>query len=228
MRKKLILPLALVLGAITTFLFIQFLNQMDGAQDAKTETETVIIAKENIQENQKIKPELLNAVEVPLGAVHKNAIKNKEAAAGKFATADIKEGEVVLSHRIQSQQDETVFLSRKIDEGYRAVSIGVDFVQSVSNLIEPGDRVDAVISETVKEGDRETVKTSQVLSGIRVLAVGRKMAAPSAKEDYAEYTSLTLQVQPQDAVALINAAERGKVQFLLDSALVSTPAGEGK
>ncbi|MBS4197909.1 Flp pilus assembly protein CpaB [Lederbergia citri] len=228
MRKKLVLPLSLFLGAITTLLFVQFLHQLDGNEEKQTERAQVIVAKENIQENQRIKDDLLDTIQVPLDAVDQNAIKSKQEAVGKFATADMKAGEVVLQHRIKSQKEENVLLSRKIDEGYRAVSIGVDFVQSVSNLIEPGDRVDAILSETVKEGDGKTVQSSQILSGIKVLAVGRKMSPPSSKEDYAEYTSLTVEVKPQDALALINAAERGKVQFLLDSALVSTPADEGK
>ena len=51
-----------------------------------------------------------------------------------------------------------------------------------------------------------------------VLAVGRKMvAATSEEEEYVEYTTVTLEVKPEDAVKLVNAAEKGNIHFTVHS-----------
>ncbi|MDP4172252.1 MAG: Flp pilus assembly protein CpaB, partial [Bacillota bacterium] len=135
-------------------------------------------------------------------------------AEGKIASSMIAKGETILAHHLISENEEDMYVSRKVKEGYRAVSIGVNFNQSVSNLIEPEDEVDAVYSKGNK--DQGTVVTVMLVENARVLAVGRKFTTPEfKKEPYAEYNSITLELKPEDALKLVNGSEQGSIHFIL-------------
>lgn len=217
MKSKIILLLALVMGIITTVLFFNYMKQFNSETVVNQNVVEVVAAKESIKENQVVTGKMLQVVKVSKESVHANAVTDLNEIDGLFATADIEAGEIILKHRVKSEKEENLFVSRKIADGYRAVSVGVNFVQSVSNLIEPEDEVDVVFSETIKENNIDKVVTQQLLSKIKVLAVGRKMTVSKEDEVYVEYTSVTLEVTPEDAITLVNASNRGNIQFTLHS-----------
>ncbi len=212
--------LSLVLGIITTILFFQYMKQFSAEPAAVTiPTIGVVVAKEKIEKNEKISSEKLEMIQMPKESVLPQAIKSLEQVEGMLATARIEKGEPILTHRIGSEMDESVYVSRKVRDEYRAVSVGVNFNQSVSNLIEPEDEVDVIFSKIVKDAEQKDVPQSVILlKNTRVLAVGRKMQTPeNTEEPYAEYSSVTLELKPEDAVNLINATEEGKIHFILNN-----------
>ncbi|WP_409252342.1 Flp pilus assembly protein CpaB [Bacillus sp. SCS-153A] len=214
MRSKIILFLALVMGGLTTFLFFNYMQQFDSAKVVNANTEKVVVASEKIEENQRITEGMLKVVQMPSQGLHPQAARTVEELTGKYATAAIETDEIILTHRVKSEKEEELFVSRKVKDGYRGVSVGVNFVQSVSNLIEPEDIVDVVASETLKDEKGQQIKTEQILSKVTVLAVGRKMLeTKTEEEEYVEYSSVTLELRPEDAVKLINAAEKGPIHF---------------
>jgi pilus assembly protein CpaB len=212
--------LSVLLGIITTIVFFQYTKQFSAEPAAVTvSTIDIVVAKEKIEKNEKITPEKLEMIQMPEEAVHPEAIKSLAEVEGKLATAMIEKGEPILTHRIGSEMEEGVYVSRKVRDEYRAVSVGVNFNQSVSNLIEPEDEVDVVFSKMIKDASNKDVpKTEILLNNTRVLAVGRKMQTPeNTEEPYVEYSSVTLELKPDDAVKLINATEEGKIHFILNN-----------
>ncbi|QOR67506.1 Flp pilus assembly protein CpaB [Cytobacillus suaedae] len=221
MRSKIIMLLALVMGIVTTVLFFNYMNQFDTQAVINENTVPVVQAKGLIKENQRITSDMLVIAQVPKDGIHPQTITEFSQVEGQYATSDIEAGEILLSHRVKSEKEETLFVSRKVTDGHRGVSVGVNFVQSVSNLIEPEDVVDVVFSEVVKVNNIDTVVTKQILSKVRVLAIGRKMiAATSEDEVYAEYSSVTLELKPEDSVTLINASERGNIHLTIHTKIV--------
>lgn len=218
MRSKLIMMAAVVMGLVTTVLFFKYIKQFDTAQAVQTNTVEAIVARQPIKKNQKITADMLETVRLPEAGVHPMAIKSVEEANGKFADAVIETGEPLLSYRLKGEKEEAVLVSRKVRDGYRAVSVGVNFVQSVSNLIEPEDEVDVVYTLTDKATGIS--KSTLLLEKVRVLAVGRKMVEPTAETPYAEYSSVTLELKPPDAVTVIQADEAGTVSLILHTRLI--------
>lgn len=224
MRSKLVFFLAIGMGVITTVLFFSYINQLDEAE-AKEEKVMipVVAAAEKISENQIVSSEMLKTIEVAEEDVHPLAIRDFSEIEGKFATTGLETDEVILSHRLKDDKEEAELVSRKVQDGYRAVSVGVDIVRSVANLIEPEDYVDVVLSEIIDSGDTEEVQTEQILTEVRVLAVGQKMLSESDSEmGSPEYTTITLELGPEDAATLINATEKGTVHFTLHSSIISS------
>jgi len=231
MKSKGILLLAVVMGVVTTILFYQYMKRFDQEALQKQKMVEVAVAKKRIDKNQIISKEMIEMKQMPKEGVHPQTIQNLSEVEGKFATELIEVGEPLLGHMLQNQKEESLFVSRKIREGYRAVSVEVNFIESVSNLIEPEHFVDIVFSEQRKMENKQTpVKTELLLEKVRVLAVGKRMIEVPPKEgaskassdaaSYVEYTSITVEVKPEDALKLINASERGNIQFILQSNMV--------
>ncbi|MDC3413647.1 Flp pilus assembly protein CpaB [Terrihalobacillus insolitus] len=130
MRASVIFILALAMGGLTTVLLFTYLND-EGKAEVKKNMVQVVRATEDIEQNTTITNDMLETVEVSENEVHPQAVKNKKEAEGRFATGRIVKGEILLSHRLQTQVDEKRIVSNKIKPGFRAVSVGVNAVQSV-------------------------------------------------------------------------------------------------
>jgi pilus assembly protein CpaB len=96
-------------------------------------------------------------------------------------------------------------------------------VQSVSNLIEPDDYVDIIVTIPPKD-DKQLESSTVLLEKIHVLAVGRRMVETDAEHPYAEYTTVTLEVKPEDVPKLVNTNDRFKVSLSLYSRIVPEAA----
>jgi pilus assembly protein CpaB len=216
--------IAIVMGLVTTLLFYQYTKKINVDKTETAKTVKVVVAKEKIAMNETITAKKLEVVQMPEKAVLPQSVKSITEAEGKGAAAVIEKGEPILSHRLITASEENIYVSRKVREGYRAVSVGVNFTQSVSNLIEPEDLVDVVCTKGDQNNQASLVSTI-LFEKVRVLAVGRKMVTPEQpKGKYAEYSSVTLELQPQDAVQLINATQQGKINLILNK----RPAMDGK
>jgi len=220
MRSKIFFILAIVMGLITTVLFYNYMNQVQTEVVSFESTKEVVVAKTKITKNQRITSDMIELRTLPEAAIHGSAVYIAEDVAGNYATSDIEIGEMVLSHRISNEKEEAFIISRKIANGYRAVSVGLNYVQSVSNLILPSDYVDVIVSEQITIGEEKTIKTEMILQKAKVLAIGSIMLEPNEGEQLVEYTSVTLELVSSDAVILVNASERGQIQLILHSRIM--------
>jgi pilus assembly protein CpaB len=217
------LILAIIMGGVTTLLFSNYMKNTTTSTAAVLEGNTVdiIVAAEPLKKNERISAEKLVVKTIPEIAFHPQTITTIEELEGLIMNADMEAGEVFLSHRVQNEAEENLFISRKVKDGFRAVSITVNYEQSVSTLIEPEDLVDVFFSEK-DENDDGKVVSKILLEKVRVLAVGRKMVEPTSSEDYVEYSTVTFELKPEDAFKLLNArvavADDGAtIQLMLNS-----------
>ncbi len=232
MRSKIILILAVIMGLITTILFFQYTKTLDMEKTAASKTIKVVVASDKIAKNETITAKKLKLVNLPESAVLPQTYKSINDVDGKIATVVIEKGEQVIPNLVVSAKDEKVFVSRRIREGYRAVSVGVNINQSVSNLIEPDDLVDVVFT-IGGQNNQAAGESSVLLEKVRVLAVGKRLvpsdqtkaaATTGTSSSNEQYSSVTLELKPQDAVKVINASVQGKINFIL----YKRPASEDK
>ncbi|CAG9609225.1 Flp pilus assembly protein CpaB [Pseudoneobacillus rhizosphaerae] len=229
MRSKVVLLLALVMALVTTSLFFVYMKQFKTATTVATPNKVgIVVASEQIGKNERITEEKLQIVQVEESNVQPQSIKNIEDVIGKIATAMIVKDEQILSHRLISEKEEITYVSRKLKEGYRAVSVGVNINQSVTNLIEPEDEVDVILTKTIKGvGVESKVVSEFILKKARVLAVGRKMVNPEdTEEPYVEYSSVTLELNPEDALKLVNSSQEGNIHFILQQRPIMKDHGQ--
>ncbi|GAA0182620.1 hypothetical protein SH2C18_49670 [Clostridium sediminicola] len=231
MKSRNILILALIMALITTILFNQYLKSLDDKYKKNENKISVVVPSTKINKNQKITAEMLQLKELDSESVHPQAIKNIEEIQGRYALSDMKEGEILFLDRFVDQYEEVEFVTRKIRDGYRAVSIEVNFVESVSNLIDPENFVDIIFSEPImQDGKLVRIDTEIILEDIRVLAVGKRLKEKDTKisdlsetnganevANNVEYVSVTLELQPNDIVKLVNCDKRGDINLILRS-----------
>jgi pilus assembly protein CpaB len=225
MRSKIILIAALLMGIVTTVLFFNFMKNIKATPVFKDDKVVNVVAvKQEIPENTRISAGMLEIKQIPESGALSQAIKNPQEAEGKIAASDLTAGEVLLPNHLKTQEEETLFISKKVREGYRAISVGVNIVQSVSNLIEPGDYVDIVVNTTDKS--TATVKSSVLLEKVHVLAIGRRMVEAKPDTPYAEYSQVTLELTPSDGVKVINADEDASntLSLMLNSRILKEPS----
>lgn len=215
--------LALVFALAAALLFYQFLIEIQKRYEPR-DMQQVMVATRDIEQNDLIGPGDVEVMRIPSQYAHPSAIRDKKGAVGKVAISKITSGEQILSPRLLGDSRNQGRMAYTVPAGKRAISIAVDEVTGVSGFIKPLDRVDVVVTANIPvsgPGGQEIVKTYTVLAlqDLEVLAVGKSFQATTGTEGAAEKTvenkTLTLAVEPQQALVLTMAAERGDIRLML-------------
>ena len=108
--------------------------------------------------------------------------------------------------------------SAAVQENWRAVSIPVDTVSSVNNLIQPNDNVDVIgtfrFPDVRGDSMKDTV-TKTILQNVKVLAVGKTWRAGDTDGTMRSYATITLQLMPDEVEMVIFASQKGKISLSL-------------
>ena len=108
--------------------------------------------------------------------------------------------------------------SAVVQNNWRAVSIPVDTVSSVNNLIQPNDNVDVIgtfrFPDVRGDSMKDTV-TKTILQDVKVLAVGKVWRAGDSEAAGRTYSTVTLQLMPDEVEMVIFASQKGKITLSL-------------
>jgi pilus assembly protein CpaB len=172
------------------------------------ETNQVMTAALTIPYGQKVEPQHLKVVEVPVSFMPKGAAQNPEDLIGKIASADILEGEILMNARF-SEHLEGSTLASLITPTMRAITVRVNDVVGVAGFLLPGNRVDMLASRIQKK--RSYTRT--LLTDLKILAVDQK--ATTNEKDPVIVRAVTLEVTPQQAEIIVKARGEGPIQLSL-------------
>lgn len=199
MRNKIILALALVFGLLAAVLAYYLLNSTQQAILNK-EYIQVVTAIQDIPANTIITSEMLDMKNFPKDMQTGQEITEVNSAVGRISPVAIIRGEYLLNNRLIKPGEGADRLSYKVPEGMRAMSIPIDEVTGVSNMIKIGDRVDVVAVVPPNNASPEA-KATVVLQNIEILAVGSAYKE-TGSPDQTVGTTVTVAVDPQSAVRL--------------------------
>lgn len=107
------------------------------------------------------------------------------------------------------------FLSAVLRAGYRAMAIQVDATSSIAGLIFPGDRVDIILTHTVKRGDITRRASETVLTNVRILAIDQTTDDQSAAPRVGKNATVELTAKQAEMLAVIK--ELGRISLSLRS-----------
>lgn len=223
--------LALVTAVIAAVLLYNFLNSVSDKAEKEAEVVKtgVLTASVNILPNTTITEDMVEITQIPLEAVHAEAVVNEAAAVGKFSKYEITAGEQVLSSKLISPDggggDGT--LAYAIKPGMRAISIGVGNLSGLVGMIKPQNTVDIVVQfqkpEKQATGEEKVIDyTTMIAENIKVLAVDDVLSQEGKTvnpETGTTYTSVTLQVTPEQAMELSMSEYKGQIRLILRSPL---------
>ncbi len=255
MRSKgpiIFLVLALVLAGVAAWGAHRWIKSQAQKRVPKGPTLVpVVIAKTKLAPGLRLAKAHLAVKRWPQGAVPPGSFRRPQTLIGRVVRAPLAKGEAVLMYKL-APKGVAGGLSAIVPPGFRALTVRVDEVIGVGGFVQPGDRVDVLV--TVLKGlYREDPITRTVLQDIPVLAVGDKLVeeytAKSSKKKRGKKSKkttvriVTLQLTPQQGEYLALAATWGKVLLALRNqgdrekavtagisilSLVPTEGGSGK
>jgi len=212
MKSTVLLMIAVGCGLVAAVGVYQFIQQ-SSARAVPIRPVVVTTAAININEpfdEDNIRVDMWPQDKVPMGAV--GSLKELK---DKYARTRLFKGEVILPGKVMDADG--ISGAVKIPPGYRVVSVKATPESSVSNLIEPGDRVDVVVVINLSQFKSNAVAKT-ILNAVRVFAVNREMDRTLEETKSPESArTVSLLLQPDQVERLMMAAKLGEIRLALRS-----------
>ena len=183
---------------------------------ASSNTVKVVVAKVTLNFGDRLVPEKLQVVEYPPASVPPGAFERIEQLAGpdqdRVVLRAIDPQEPVLATKVSGTGGRAI-LSTVIDKDMRAVTISVNDVKGVAGFVEPGDRVDVLLTHNANGAATDEQRNDVLLQNIKVLGVDQQ--ADDKKDKPVVAKAVTLEVSPDDGQKLTLAASIGSLSLAL-------------
>jgi pilus assembly protein CpaB len=214
-RNRLLLIgfVALTMGAFVSF--VVYRNLQSRTESKIPPGEEVLVAANDLQvgvkiEDKDIRPVRFPSADLPTGVFH---LRTK--VVGRGVVLPITKGEFILTSKLAGENAGSG-LPSLIPPGMRAVSVRVNDTTSVSGFVQPGTRVDVLLTGN-PQGSGEQ-QTTTVLGNVAVIATGQRLERNAVGESQSAPV-VTLLVSPDDAQRLTLASSQGHIQLALRNPL---------
>lgn len=201
------------------------------------EMTTALIAAGDLHPGLIITEADIRQVEIPKRLVHPEALNLPEYVVGATPRERILSNEFILPTRL-ADPTTGVGLNALVPSGMRAISLPISNAAALSGFLNPGNKVDVLVTITPDSGESQT---HTLLQNIHVLAVNARMfeqadVAPEQRKGKRApnkaQPSVTLSVTPEQALACYEATRRGEIVLTLraenDDAEVATEGTSSK
>jgi pilus assembly protein CpaB len=223
-RPLLLLVLALVSGGVAAAVALRYIQQQStplmATEPAKAQ---ILVAARALPLGALIGERDVKTLDWTGGAVPAGFISSPTDVVGRGLLVPVQENEPILISKLAAV-GAGGGLPVIIDEGMRAITIGVDQVVGVSGFVLPSTRVDVLLTLQSNENLKEPA-TKVLMQNVRTLAAGQSIQHD--KEGKPRQVSVvTFLVSPEQAETLALASQQGRIQLtlrnMLDTAQVTT------
>ncbi len=244
-RRLLFVFIALILSGVTVLAGRAWLHGARPIETAAAPEPTpqkpvpmVLVAKGNLAAGQMLRPENLRWQPWPEEGVAENYINQNAHHSEEYIGAVVRnammDGEPMTDSRVL-KPGERGFMAAVLEPGMRAITVPVTVSSGLAGFVFPGDRVDLILTFTVKQsaaaqngggggggGGGEDHRASEtMLSDIRVLGIDQR--ADDQNKEIVVAKTATLQVTPKQAEVINVAQAFGQISLSLRS-LVADPS----
>ncbi|MDR0532433.1 MAG: Flp pilus assembly protein CpaB [Verrucomicrobiales bacterium] len=237
---NLLIVVAVIAAAICIYLVIKVVDSANqqtqkalaqARNNQAVETETILVAKQDISIGQTFKKEDVDTKDFPKTLVPATALHKFEDLNGKVSQTFIPQGDLLLSVKVGTIE-QLPRPSLQVTVGSRLVTIRVDDTKGNAYLVRNGDYVDLLLTVDVpkytKDADGQWLNvsaTKTLLQNVKVFDVdhgtvvvsdpnGGKGQAPEGQR-LGMGSTATFEVSPEDAEIIINAENKGKISLML-------------
>jgi len=215
---KAILPIALslLIAVGCSFYLYQWIQAKTGPEKTvimeSVEGMPVVVAKMDLSWGTRLTADMLQVTPFLKESLPQGYFDAPGEVIERVVTTPLKRGDPVVEHRLAARDIKVGGVSAVLKVGSRAIAVRGNKVIGISGFINPGNRVDVLVTIKDPQSDQQVSKT--VLENILILASGteieeNKKTGPSPVDVY------TLEVTPDEAERLVLSATRGKLQFSL-------------
>lgn len=187
-------------------------------------TMRVVVAAQPLRAGALLKPSDIKVVEreaasVPEGARLETASWRQELV-GAMIRRFVEPNEPILPDDVLRPGDRG-FLAAVLGPDMRAVTVAVDAVTGQAGLIWPGDRVDVLLTQEIRDPGlppAQRVAGETVLMDVRVIAVDRNLVQGGSELDpRAQVRTVTLEVTQRQAEKVMVASRLGRLSLSVRS-----------
>lgn len=219
MRSKRTWLVAILVGLIAVIGFIMLKGGGSGetdqvAQQPQINLGSVVVVKQDVPPRTVLTLEMIEVQEMPAEYIHPMAATKIENALDMISLVPINAGEQLLQTKIADPN--TNYLSYKLKEGHVAYTVPVSDLTGAAGMIRVGDEVHVLGNFTEDVAGKDL--SQFVLYDIKVIAIGQDMGMNGMAEADA-FSSMTVEVTPEQASKLAWSANQGALSFILKSVL---------
>ncbi len=153
-----------------------------------------------------------------------NAVVDPVDLIGRTTILTVLRGEPIRSERL-APAGAKPGLSAIIERGLRALSLNISGGGQVSGFIEPGNRVDVLITLTPAGAELREAETTTLMQSVQVLAVDDRLAESEVRGVNLK-PQVTIAVRPEFAEKVTHALRAGNVKLTLRGDADNTVYGE--
>ena len=207
MNKTFTVIIALVCGTMATVFASKYLSATQEAPGlAMTE---IFVAVTDIEVGDQITPERIKLEQWPADRVPSGATGDLETLRDKFAKQRFYEGEAIMPVKLMDEN------WTEVPRSYRVVAMNAS-QSGISNLIQPGDRVD--VNAFFQKNDLIPQSTTQtVLRGVRVYALDGDTQRREASERPQNVRNIQLLLHETETRAWELAQRLGDISLLVSN-----------
>ncbi|HDS30823.1 MAG TPA: Flp pilus assembly protein CpaB [Firmicutes bacterium] len=207
--------IALAFGLIAVVLVYVYIQQVQDKPASVMQMQRVVRTTAQIPKGTTIARHMVEEIEMNADAVTGDMVTELDEVLGKVTTVNVYENSFLMQ---QMFKEETMIeqLSRNLQEGQRAVTVGVTEVSGLGGNLKVGDRVDVLV--TILNNEEVGVSsTFTVLRDVGVMAVGQDIGFEGKDGEFTapQSKSVTLRITPSQAEMLALASEIGSIRLSL-------------
>jgi len=233
---------ALVLGLFATWLSITYLKNRE--KDIETQLTTkvkggpkasVVVPTDDLPAGTVIREGLVAARDIAVDLVYKDTITTDDfdAISGKPLLRPVQKGRPLM--RADIIDDRPKDFSQNVPKGLRAITVDIDELNSISQMLKPGDFIDLHLIAP-EPGSSNTQQVFLFLQHVKVLATGTTTNADhlnpalmtdEERQQALHYSTITVEVTPEEAAYVALAQQSGRIRATLrqpdDNVVVDYP-----
>jgi pilus assembly protein CpaB len=210
-RLLMIGGLALAAGLLVSFYVYNLLHAHSSGDQQMV---SVVVAANDIQIGSRLADRDVRLAVFPQSSVPQGAFSRVSQVRDRGVILPIAKSDFILPDKL-ADANAGAGLPSMIPQGMRAVSVRVNDVVSVAGFVQPGTRVDILVTGLHGTGENQT---TTVLENVAVIAAGRSLLDRVTGET-GNASVITLLVSPDDAQKLTLASQEGRIQLALRNPL---------
>ncbi len=212
-RSVAILLTALAVGSVAAFVAQRYLSQKVSEIEAKSRGKVVkvVVATKDLERGVKIDNTNMAIREVPAEWAHSGSVRPEQfdRVDRRALAYAIKGGEPLLWAMLEGEKIPT--FSTRVASGRRAVTVPVDEINSISGMLQPGDRIDILL--TMDQAGKKYLVP--LLQNINILAAGNRITQEGPDGQKRSFTTITIDASPDEARKVVLGRESGRITALL-------------
>ena len=224
-RNTVLFVAALACGAVAVFAGKGYLAEQLEAERAKlaprpSPARDVVVARRDLAKGEIVSVETMALRRIPEEYVSGSAVlpDHFDGFDGMRLAAPLRSGEQLVASAIVGGDNQA--FSQRVKPGIRALTIAVDEVNSISGMLQPGDRIDLLFTaRPPADGDgraQQPEATVPLFQGLLVLATGKQVrAGADDRAGSRGFSTVTIEVEPEHAQRLVVAQRAGRLTAVL-------------